>query len=79
MLTISDLKADEGNAGTNSFSFTVNLSKPLAAPVTFDIATANGTAIAGSDYVALSMTGQSIAAGATSKIFSVTVNGDTVP
>jgi serine protease len=77
VLTISDVTLDEGNAGTKTFSFTVNLSKAMGAPVTFDVATANGTATAGSDYVALSLPGQSIAAGATSKIFSVTVNGDT--
>jgi hypothetical protein len=33
--------------------------------------------LAGSDFVAASLAGQSIAAGATSKTFSVTLNGDT--
>ena len=79
LLTITDEKFDEGNAGTKTFSFTVNLSKTMPTSVTFDIATANGTATAGSDFVALSMPGQSMAAGATSKIFSVTVNADTTP
>lgn len=79
VLTISDQTLSEGDAGTKIFSFTVNLSKAMGAPVTFDVATANGSATAGSDYVALSLPGQSIAAGVTSKIFSVTVNGDTAP
>lgn len=79
VLTISDQTLSEGDAGTKIFSFTVNLSKAMGAPVTFDVATANGTATAGSDYVALSLPGQSIAAGVTSKIFSVTVNGDATP
>jgi hypothetical protein len=45
--------------------------------VTFSIATANGTAVAGTDYVARTLTGQAIAAGQSSKTFAVTVNGDT--
>ena len=45
--------------------------------MTYTIATANGTATAGSDYVARSLSGQSIAAGQTSKAFTVTINGDT--
>ncbi|MCX7041876.1 MAG: S8 family serine peptidase [Gammaproteobacteria bacterium] len=77
VLTISDVTLSEGDAGTKTFNFTVNLSKAMGVPVTFDVATTNGSATAGSDYVALSLPGQSIAAGATSKIFSVTVNGDT--
>ena len=79
VLTISDQTLSEGDSGTKIFSFTVNLSKAMGAPVTFDVATANGSATAGSDYVALSLPGQSIAAGVTSKIFSVAVNGDTTP
>ena len=44
-LTISDVSLVEGNSGTTSFNFTVSLSSP-AGPggVTFDIATADGTA-----------------------------------
>lgn len=46
--------------------------------MTFNIATANKTALAGSDYLAMSLAGQSIPAGATSKVFNVTLEGDTV-
>ena len=77
-LTVNDQTMTEGDAGTKLFTFTVSLSKAMPTPVTFNIATANGTATAGSDYLAVSLTGQSIAAGATSKTFNVTVNGDTV-
>ena len=44
-LTINDVSLNEGNAGTTTFTFTVSLSLPApAGGVTFDIATANGTA-----------------------------------
>jgi hypothetical protein len=78
LLIISDVTATEGNAGTTTFAFTVSLSY-AAAPggVTFDIATADGTAAAGSDYVAQSLTAATIAAGVDSYTFNVTVSGDT--
>lgn len=78
MLSINDVTQNEGNSGTTTFTFTVSLSEP--APVggaIFDIATANGTATAGSDYVAKVLVGQTIAEGGTSYTFDVVVNGDT--
>ena len=76
-LTINDVTLSEGNAGTTSFSFTVSLSAP-AGPggVTFDIATANGTATAGVDYGASSFTSQTIPAGSSTYTFTVLVFGD---
>ncbi len=78
-LAINDVTAAEGNAGTTNFTFTVSLSAP-AGPggVTFDIGTANGTATAGVDYVANSLTGQTIPAGSSTYTFTVQVNGDTL-
>ena len=76
-LSIGDVSLAEGNSGTKTATFTVSLSGAAAGAVTYDIATSNGTATAGSDYVASSLTGQSIAAGQTSKTFVVTINGDT--
>ncbi len=77
-LSVNDVTAIEGNSGTTTFTFTVSLSS--AAPVggvTFDIATADGTATtADNDYVAKSLTGQTIAEGSTTYTFDVTVNGD---
>jgi hypothetical protein len=46
--------------------------------VTYNIATANGTAVAPGDYTAKSLSGQSMAAGVTSKTFTVAVKGDAV-
>ncbi|MGE7416082.1 ExeM/NucH family extracellular endonuclease, partial [Methylobacterium tarhaniae] len=78
-LSIDDVQATESESGTKQLTFTVSLS--TAAPaggVTFDIATADGSAAAGSDYTARSLTGQTIAAGQTSATFAVDVTGDTV-
>lgn len=77
VLTINDVTFPEGDSGTQSVSFTISLSSP-AGPggVSFDIATADGTATAGSDYTASSLTGVNIPAGATTQVFNVVVNGD---
>lgn len=81
-LTINDVSQDEGNAGTTAFTFTVSLSSSTHAPVTFDIATADGTAqddnpvAEDNDYVAKSLTGQTIPNGSNSYQFTVDVNGD---
>jgi hypothetical protein len=76
-LSINNASVSEGNSGTKIMTFTVSLSGPASTAVTYNIATANNTATAGSDYVASSLTGQSIPAGVTSTTFSVTINGDT--
>jgi uncharacterized membrane protein len=77
VLSITDASIAEGQSGTKTLNFTVKLSAISAAPVSFSLATANKTAAAGSDYVALALTGQSIAAGTMSKAFAVTIKGDT--
>ncbi len=84
VLTINDVTMAEGNAGTTTFTFTVSLSSPAGAGgVTFDIATADGTAqddnptTEDNDYVAKSLTGQSIPQGSSTYTFDVLVNGDT--
>ena len=78
-LTINDVSANEGNSGTTSFTFTVSLSAP-AGPggVSLDIATVDGTATAGSDYVAKALVGQVIPTGSSTYAFTVLVNGDTL-
>jgi predicted extracellular nuclease len=77
-LSINDVSANEGNSGTTVFTFTVSLSEPAGAGgVSFDIATADGTATAPSDYVAVPKTTLTIPAASSSVTFSVTVNGDT--
>ncbi|MGL4400502.1 MAG: Calx-beta domain-containing protein [Luteolibacter sp.] len=78
-LSIGDVALSEGNSGTTSFNFTVSLSSPApTGGVTFDIATANDSAIAGSDYTAQSLTSQTIPAGSTTYSFNVLVIGDTL-
>jgi VCBS repeat-containing protein len=79
-LSISDPTVTEGDAGTVLLTYTVTSSSPApAGGITFNIATADGTAtVAGNDYVAHSVTGATIAAGDTTYTFTVTVNGDTV-
>ena len=78
VLGIADATVAEGNSGTKTLAFAVKLSAPSANPVTFNLATANSTAAAGSDYIALALSGQSIPAGSTLKVFNVTINGDIV-
>jgi predicted extracellular nuclease len=79
-LTINDVSLNEGNAGTTTFTFTVSLSAPAGAGgVTFDIATANNSAVAPGDYTAKSLTSQTIPAGNSTYTFDVLVNGDTAP
>lgn len=76
-LSIRDASVLEGDSGTRPMTFTIVLSRPSTTTVRYNIATANGTATAGSDYVARSRTGESIAAGQTTRTFAVTVIGDT--
>lgn len=78
-LSIADVSLAEGDTGSVTFTFNLNLNIPApAGGVTFDIATADGAATtADGDYVASSLTGQTIAAGQTTYAFNVTVNGDT--
>ncbi len=79
-LTVNDVSLNEGNAGTTMFTFTVSLSAPAGAGgVTFDIATADGTATQPSDYTQMSLTGQTIPAGSSTYSFTVLVNGDLTP
>jgi hypothetical protein len=76
-LSISDVLHNEGNSGTTTYSFTVSLSAPAPAVVTFDIATQDNTAtIADNDYVARTLTGQTIPQSNQTYTFDVTVNGD---
>lgn len=77
-LSIDDVAVVEGDSGTTTATFTLSLSV-AAGPggVTFDIATQDNSAmVSDNDYVALNLTGQTIASGNSSRTFAVTVNGD---
>jgi predicted extracellular nuclease len=77
-LSIADVSIVEGDSGSSDAVFTVTLSEALTTAVTFHLATADGTATAGSDYVARE-NDASIAAGDTTYSFNVHINGDTTP
>ncbi|MGH8031677.1 MAG: FG-GAP-like repeat-containing protein, partial [Luteimonas sp.] len=77
-VSITDVSVTEGNSGSKLLVFTVGLSSISPTAVTYNIATSNNTATAGSDYVAKSLFGESIPAGQSSKAFAVTLNGDAV-
>ncbi len=76
-LSINDVSISEGNSGTTLMSFTVSLSQDSAQDATVQFETANGTATAGSDYIAKSGT-VTIPAGQTSGTISVSIVGDTI-
>jgi hypothetical protein len=75
-LVVDDVSKLEGNSGTTAFGFTVTLASPLGTPVTVNYGTSDGTATAGSDYLATSGT-LSFAPGETTKSVVVSVLGDT--
>ncbi|OYX00270.1 MAG: hypothetical protein B7Z15_20455, partial [Rhizobiales bacterium 32-66-8] len=75
-LSAGDVSMREGDSGTAELMFIVTLDKAATGPVTVNYATANGTATAGSDYAARAGT-LTFAAGETSKMVHVVVNGDT--
>ena len=59
-------------------TFTVSLSAPSSQPVTVNYSTADGTAVAGSDYVAISPTPLTFAPGQTQQTITVTVDPEPV-
>ncbi len=78
-LSVSDASSVEGSAATpGQTTFTVSLSSAATGPVTVNFATADGTAVAGSDYAGRSGT-LTFAAGETQKTIQVATIGDAVP
>lgn len=76
-LSIAANSAPEGAAGTSVLNLAVTLSAASKTPVTVNFATADGTATAGSDYVATSGI-LTFAPGVTVQQVPVTINGDTL-
>ncbi len=77
-LSVNDASSAEGSAAASGHTtFTVSLSSAATGPVTVQFATANGTAVAGTDYVAQSGT-LTFAAGETQKVIQVATIGDAV-
>lgn len=77
-LWVEPLDVAEGDSGTATHEVVVHLSRAVGFDVTFSWSTANGTAVAGSDYTAASGSG-AIDSGETSTIVPVSVLGETVP
>ena len=75
-VSIAGASLAEGNAGTQSMSFTVTLAKRTPLRVSVAYTTADGTATAGSDYTATTGT-LVFAPGETSKTIAVPIVGDT--
>ncbi len=75
-VSISDVSHVEGDAGSQTYTFTVTRTDTSGA-FTVDFATANGSATAGSDYDATSGTLTFTEGGDASQTLSVTVQGDT--
>ena len=73
--SVANASVVEGDVGTTSLSLPVTLSGPSGREIDVDYATSDGTATAGSDYVASSGT-LVFAPGQTSKWIAVTVNGE---
>jgi hypothetical protein len=76
-ITIDHVTANEGRNGRSNFRFTVTLSSPSSRLITVRYETVNGSATAGSDYVAASGT-LTFNPGVTTQTISVAVNGDRV-
>ncbi len=76
-MSIGDVEKEEGNAGQSPMTFFVTLSAPAPSAVTVTYHTVNGTATAGSDYVATSGT-VTISQGGTYGLLYVNLIGDTV-
>jgi hypothetical protein len=71
----SQVSTAEGDSGTKTLTVAVTLTNPSVQTITVDYATSDSTANAGSDYVATSGT-LTFAPGSSSKLISVTINGD---
>jgi hypothetical protein len=76
-LSVSDAAAVEGNAGVTVLQFTLSLSEAGLIPVTVNMATLNGTALAGSDFIPLVPTTLTFAPGELNKIVTISVLGNT--
>jgi len=75
-LTIDNVSIAEGHNGTTAANITVTLTPASPVDVTVNYATADGSATAGSDYIAAAGT-LTFPAGTTTQTISVMVNGDT--
>jgi len=76
-VSIANVVISEGDAGTKIATFDVTRGGDTTSDFTVDFGTSNGTATAGSDYVATSGQLHFTPGGANVQTISVTINGDT--
>ena len=77
-LSIANAQISEGNSGTKLLAFTVTATRNgYVGAITAKYNTANGTATAGSDYVAVAAGTLTIPAGQNTGVVNITINGDT--
>ena len=76
-VSVGDVTMAEGDSGSTMFTFNVSLDNPADQNVTFDFATVGDTAVAGSDFTAVSGSGV-IPAGQTQTTIEIEVSGDTM-
>src|SRR5262249_13408368 len=76
-ISVNDVVNTEGASGTTNYLFTVTLSNTSSQTITVAYATADGTAAAGSDYIATSGT-LTFSPSSTSRTITVPVRYDTV-
>lgn len=74
-VTVSNVSATEGSAGTKALRFTARLATVSGVPCNLTLATSDATATAGSDYVAATSR-VTIPAGSRTATFPVTILGD---
>ena len=77
-ISMANVAVTEGNAGSSNATFTATLSVTSAQTISVDVATANGSALAPTDYQATAKT-LIFLPGTTNATFSVPINGDTTP
>jgi hypothetical protein len=76
-VSVADVAVNEGDSGSVLAAFTVSMSTPNSRQVTVAFTTANGTAVSGADYTAISGV-LTFAPGVQSQTVSVPVMGDTL-
>jgi len=77
-LSISDVTVTEGNIGTVNAAFAITLSAASGQTVSVWAQTADGTALAGSDYLAAGPVPVTFSPGMTTTYLQMVVNGDVV-
>ncbi len=77
-VSIANANVPEGNSGTSTLSFPITITNPNNAAISLTANTTNGTAIASTDYTALTNYNFTIPANTSSYLLNTTVIGNTV-